>query len=61
LAERDHIFLSTAHNSALFHAMLAGRRLLDAARLKSYIQDGFELKVNVFECLEPLLRQHVAR
>tara|TARA_B100000780_G_scaffold1304_1_gene1114 strand:- start:77 stop:280 length:204 start_codon:yes stop_codon:yes gene_type:complete len=61
LAELDRIFLSTAHNSALFHTMLARRGILDAARLQISMKDGSELKVNVFRCLEPLLRQPVAR
>ena len=41
--------------------MLARRGILDAARLQISMKDGSELKVNVFRCLEPLLRQPVAR
>ena len=53
--ERDRFLLSTAHNSALFHAALAERGLIDSARLDSYVQDGSELEVNVSQRLGPLV------
>lgn len=54
-ADRDRVFLSTAHNSAVFHATLAERGLIDAERLTSYTRDGSELEINVSERLGPLV------
>ena len=48
---RDRIFLSTAHNSALFHATLAERGLIPEAGLESYTKDGSPLEINVSERL----------
>ncbi|MBS0447688.1 MAG: transketolase [Proteobacteria bacterium] len=53
--DRDRFLLSTAHNSALFHAALAERGLIDAQRLDSYGVDGSELEVNVSQRLGPLV------
>ena len=53
--DRDRFLLSTAHNSALFHAALAQRGLIDAARLDSYCVDGSALEVNVSQRLGPLV------
>ena len=53
--ERDRFLLSTAHNSAVFHAALAERGLIHADRLSSYVQDGSELEVNVSQRLGPLV------
>jgi transketolase len=53
--DRDRFLLSTAHNSALFHAALAQRRLIDPARLDSYCVDGSQLEVNVSQRLGPLV------
>lgn len=52
---RDRFLLSTAHNSAVFHATLAERGLIDGARLASYCADGSELEINVSERLGPLV------
>jgi transketolase len=49
--ERDRVFLSTAHNSALFHATLAQRGILDMDSLSSYTKDGSLLEINVSERL----------
>ena len=49
--ERDRIFLSTAHNSALFHAVLAERGFFEHSRLATYTIDGSELEINVSERL----------
>jgi transketolase len=38
--ERDRVFLSTAHNSALFHAVLAERGFFEHSRLETYTKDG---------------------
>jgi transketolase len=53
--ERDRCILSTAHNSAVFHATLAARGLLPRARLAEYCQDGAALEINVSERLGPLV------
>ncbi|WP_282606190.1 transketolase [Pelagibius sp. Alg239-R121] len=47
--ERDRCILSTAHNSAVFHATLAVRGLIETSRLDSYCQDGSQLEINVSE------------
>ena len=52
---RDRFLLSTAHNSAVFHATLAERGLIDRARLATYCADGSELEINVSERLGPLV------
>jgi len=54
-AERDRIFLSTAHNSAVFHATLAERGFFEHSRLETYTQDGSELEINVSERLGTLV------
>jgi transketolase len=51
--ERDRFLLSTAHNSAVFHAALAERGLIERAALATYCQDGSPLEVNVSERLGP--------
>ncbi|MDA9990503.1 transketolase [Paracoccaceae bacterium] len=53
--ERDRIFLSTAHNSALFHATLAERGFLEDAELETYTKDGSKLEINVSERLGALV------
>lgn len=54
-ADRDRCILSTAHNSAVFHATLAERGLLSPSRLAEYCQDGSSLEINVSERLGPLV------
>lgn len=53
--DRDRIFLSTAHNSAVFHATLAERDLIESADLETYTADGSKLEINVSERLGPLV------
>lgn len=53
--DRDRCILSTAHNSAVFHATLAARGLLPRERLATYCQDGSPLEINVSERLGPLV------
>mgnify|MGYP000225758758 CR=1 FL=1 len=53
--ERDRCILSTAHNSAVFHATLAARGLIPHERLREYCQDGSPLEINVSERLGPLV------
>ena len=48
---RDRFLLSTAHNSAVFHAALAERGLIARAALDLYCADGSALEVNVSERL----------
>lgn len=52
---RDRFLLSTAHNSALFHAALAESGQLSSRLLSSYCADGSALEVNVSERLGPLV------
>jgi len=49
--ERDRFLLSTAHNSAVFHAALAERGLIPHAALATYCVDGSALEINVSERL----------
>lgn len=53
--ERDRCILSTAHNSALFHAALALRGMIPAASLEDYVKDGSALEINVSERLGPVV------
>lgn len=52
-AGRDRFYLSTAHNSAVFHATLAERGLIPPAALEEYCRDGSTLEINVSERLGP--------
>jgi transketolase len=52
---RDRFLLSTAHNSALFHATLALRGMIDAKKLNDYVKDGSTLEINVSERLGPIV------
>lgn len=54
-ARRDRCILSTAHNSALFHAVLALRGMVPAAMLEDYVKDGSPLEINVSERLGPVV------
>ena len=53
--DRDRCLLSTAHNSAVFHATLTARGLLPRERLWTYCQDGSPIEINVSERLGPLV------
>ncbi|QRF62447.1 transketolase [Variovorax paradoxus] len=53
--ERDRCILSTAHNSALFHAALALRGMIPSASLDDYVKDGSALEINVSERLGPVV------
>lgn len=52
---RDRFLLSTAHNSALFHATLALRGMIDSNLLDDYVKDGSTLEINVSERLGPVV------
>jgi len=49
--ERDRIFLTTAHNTAVFYATLAARGIIDAGLLPTYCADGSPLEINASERL----------
>lgn len=53
--QRDRCILSTAHNSALFHAALALRGMIPSASLEHYVSDGSPLEINVSERLGPVV------
>lgn len=53
--DRDRFLLSTAHNSALFHATLAQRGLIPVDDLATYCDDGSRLEINTSERLGPLV------
>lgn len=46
---RDRIFLTTAHNTAIFYAALARRGFFDEAKLADYCKDGSPLEINSSE------------
>ncbi|MEL7163945.1 MAG: transketolase [Pseudomonadota bacterium] len=47
--ERDRVFLTTAHNTAIFYATLAERGFFPVEKLKSYVTDGSALEINSSE------------
>ena len=54
-ADRDRIFLTTAHNTAIFYATLGERGFFDTDRLATYVTDGSELEINSSERLGPFV------
>ena len=48
---RDRIFLTTAHNTAIFYAALAERGFFNVADLATYVTDGSPLEINSSERL----------
>lgn len=48
-ADRDRVFLTTAHNTAVFYAALAGRGFFSADKLADYCRDGSPLEINASE------------
>lgn len=53
--DRDRIFLTTAHNTAIFYATLGERGFFDTNRLSTYVTDGSELEINSSERLGPFI------
>ncbi len=49
--DRDRVFLTTAHNTAVFYATLAERGYFDPELLEAYVQDGSPLEINACERL----------
>lgn len=54
-ADRDRIFLTTAHNTAIFYAALAERGFFDSADLSRYVVDGSPLEINSSERMGPFV------
>ncbi len=53
--DRDRIFLTTAHNTAILYATLAERGFFDIEDLKTYVHDGSALEINASERLGPIV------
>ena len=53
--DRDRIFLTTAHNTAIFYATLAERGFFPVADLTSYVADGSPLEINSSERMGPFV------
>ena len=47
--DRDRVFLTTAHNTAIFYAALAERGFFETGRLSAYCEDGSPLEINSSE------------
>lgn len=53
--DRDRIFLTTAHNTAIFYATLAERGFFPVDDLKTYVTDGSTLEINSSERMGPFV------
>ena len=53
--DRDRIFLTTAHNTAIFYAALAEKGFFETDRLTSYVTNGSELEINSSERMGPFV------
>lgn len=53
--DRDRIFLTTAHNTAIFYAALAERGFFNVDDLQTYVHDGSPLEINSCERLGPFI------
>ena len=53
--DRDRIFLTTAHNTAIFYATLAERGFFSTDHLSSYVTDGSTLEINSSERMGPFV------
>jgi transketolase len=53
--DRDRIFLTTAHNTAIFYATLAERGFFPVEDLKTYVTDGSTLEINSSERMGPFV------
>ena len=51
--DRDRIFLTTAHNTAIFYATLAKRGFFAEDLLATYVRDGSALEINSSERVGP--------
>ncbi|MEM6914834.1 MAG: transketolase [Pseudomonadota bacterium] len=53
--DRDRVFLTTAHNTAIFYAALAEKGFFPTEKLASYVTDGSPLEINSSERLGPFI------
>ena len=53
--DRDRIFLTTAHNTAIFYATLGERGFFDPDLLSTYVTDGSALEINASERMGPFV------
>lgn len=53
--DRDRVFLTTAHNTAIFYATLAERGFFPVSDLESYVTDGSALEINSSERMGPFV------
>lgn len=53
--DRDRIFLTTAHNTAIFYATLAEKGFFDTDFLKTYVTNGSTLEINSSERMGPFI------
>ena len=53
--DRDRVFLTTAHNTAIFYATLAERGFFPVEDLKTYVTDGATLEINSSERMGPFI------
>ena len=53
--DRDRIFLTTAHNTAIFYATLGERGFFDTNLLSTYVQDGSAFEINSCERMGPFV------
>lgn len=53
--DRDRVFLTTAHNTAIFYATLAERGFFDCKLLDTYVVDGSGLEINASERMGPVV------
>lgn len=53
--DRDRVFLTTAHNTAIFYAALAERGFFPVEDLKNYVTDGSALEINSSERMGPFV------
>ena len=53
--DRDRVFLTTAHNTAIFYATLAERGFFPVEDLATYVTDGSTLEINSSERMGPFV------
>lgn len=53
--DRDRIFLTTSHNTAIFYAALGERGYFDTNTLSTYVRDGSPLEINSSERMGPFV------
>ncbi len=53
--DRDRIFLTTAHNTAIFYAALSLRGFFGTDLLSTYVRDGSPLEINSSERMGPFV------